>query len=430
MIAPTDAHAIARVLTGQSLDGVADSATPSYRRVVAHLGGLPPGERAIAWRGYLAGRDDAEAIERAVLDADPMAPPPPAAPPARCATLADVRRIMADTTMPWPGWLAAGVLNGLAADPGTGKTILVTDLARRLWHRLPWPDGQDNPFPQGTKTLWVAGDRHFPQLVELAGRFGLPDEAMLFNAVPEDPTGGLDLDDPAEREALAARIRAEAPGLVVIDTVGMTTERNLCRPEDARAYFGPLMDLAQQTGTVFLALAHLSKDGDALGRRIVGVCRVMVKLAHPDPEGQPDRRRVFVDKSYVEKPGALGMTITTAGCEFDDKPPVAPAPSAGGRPPVKIDEACAFLVEELAKRDRKVVDLVKDWEGRKESKSTLFRALEQLELAGRVVVDKAAKPKTAHLVRPAAEAESEPDAGGFDSPAEHVGSEAQIYPIR
>ena len=42
----------------------------------------------------------------------------------------------------------------------------------------------------------------------------------------------------------------------------------LRKPEDARDYFGPLMEIALQTRVPFLLLTHLSKDGNALGRRI------------------------------------------------------------------------------------------------------------------------------------------------------------------
>ena len=55
------------------------------------------------------------------------------------------------------------------------------------------------------------------------------------------------------------------PRFIVIDTVGMTTARNLCRPEETRAYCGPLADLATATGIPVLALTHLSKDKEALG---------------------------------------------------------------------------------------------------------------------------------------------------------------------
>ena len=66
---------------------------------------------------------------------------------------------------------------------------------------------------------------------------------MALGASADDPLGGLDLDDPATLAELGDYIRAAAPALVVIDTVGMVTDRNLCRPEEARAFAGSRCDL-------------------------------------------------------------------------------------------------------------------------------------------------------------------------------------------
>jgi hypothetical protein len=161
-------------------------------------------------------------------------------------TLTDYKRQAADTTWPWKGWLAGGVLNSLAADPGIGKTIVAMNLARALWKGTPWPDGSDNPFPAGTRIMWIPADQHCQQLADLAEDYGMPGESLLFNAPADDPTatGGRDLDDPASLDELEAAIGAESPGLVIVDTLGMTTQRNLGRPEDARAYLGPLMSIA------------------------------------------------------------------------------------------------------------------------------------------------------------------------------------------
>lgn len=387
-------------MTGNQLNGQADALSEPFRGIATHLDSVLLENRQAALDAFLAGRDDADSIIDAMAEADPEGPPPEAdESQERCANLADVRRLVADTKWPWPGWLATGVLNALAADPGTGKTVMAADLARRLWLGESWPDCQANPLPKGTRTLWVPGDRHYVQLSELASNFGIPDEAMLFNAPSGDPTGGLDLDDLAEREALERRIEIERPGLIVIDTVGMTTDRNLCKPEDARAYFGPLMDMAQRTAIPFLLLTHLSKDGQALGRRISGACRLVWKMTKPAPDGQPDRRKVWVDKTYTIQPPPLGMTIATAGCSFDFNPPTAPEPDKGGRPPGKVNEAIDFLTKKLTEGIAKQVELIGEWEALGEAKGTLFNAFKAMQKDGRLVIDDSAKPKVCHLVR-------------------------------
>jgi hypothetical protein len=363
-----------------------------------HLEGLPRDDRNGAFAIMVLGRDDGDALVKAVAMADADGPPPQPSPGEdfTCATLADLRQLIADTSWPWEGWIAGASLNALAADPGTGKTLMALDLARRLYIQEQWPDGGANPFPARSRTLWIPGDRHYAQMLDVAAAYGLPDEAVLFNALPSDPVGGLDFDDPETLTALEKRITNEAPALVVVDTVGMSTALNLCRPEDARAYFSPLMDMASRTQTAFLLLTHTSKDGDALGRRIVGACRTVWKMTRPDPEGQKDRRRVWVDKTYGVQPPVLGMSITSTGCQFDFNPPVKPETPTPGPAPEKQAKAEAFIRDCLAQdNDQRATTLCTKWCDAGGRKGTFWLARDAMVEAGEVVCE--GKPLVIHL---------------------------------
>jgi hypothetical protein len=398
-IPPFDAWCLRRQIVGETVNGELEDVSPAFSRLAARLNELPPESRRTALDGFLCGRADDEAIIRALANADPDVRPAIAEAVAavRCATLVDLRRVVAETRWTWQGWIAAAILNALASDPGVGKTIFAMWMTRLLWTGGDFPDGQPNNLPAGTKALWVPGDRQFGQILDLAGKFEVPDEALLLNAPPEDPAGGLDLDDEAEMAALRDRVEAERPGLVIVDTVGMTTGLNLCRPEDARQYFAPLMDMAVATETTFLMLTHLNKDGQALGRRINGACRVVLKMTHPDPD-QADRRRLWVEKSLAEKPPALGMTIATAGCSFDFNPPSAPEPDKGGRPSEGRDKAKAFIRDALARENDQIGNKIcAEWEKKDGARNTFWRAADDLEAEGVLVID--GKPKVLHLIQ-------------------------------
>jgi hypothetical protein len=386
-----DFWVLARLVADMPLNGEAAAMSAELRPLADRLAAMPPDRRAdmldVASLYMPKRADFLKAV--ALADRNGSAPAPAANGPPRSATLATMRKLMANTSWPWPGWLAGASLNSLAADPGIGKTILAVTLASILWFRRPWPDGQANPFPEKTRTLWLPADHQYPQLMDLATACGLPDDAIVFNAPEDDPTGGLDLDDPDVRDALKDRIVTEAPGLTIIDTVGMTTGLNLCRPEDARAYFGPLMAMANETATPFLLLTHLSRDMQALGRRIVGASRVVWKLTHPDPDGQPDRRRLWVDKSYAVKPVPLGMSIADAGCTFDFNPPEAPEPRPPGRPSDKRDKAARFIREALTALNDQIGNVLSDrWEkDHGGSSKTFWRAVDDMSDAGELATD-------------------------------------------
>jgi hypothetical protein len=164
---------------------------------------------------------------------------------------------------------------------------------------------------------------------------------------------------------------------VIVDTVGMTTRRNLGRPEEARAYFGPLMSMASDTGVPFLLMTHLSRDAHALGRRIVGASRVVWKMTCPDPDGQPNRRKLWVDKSYSLKPPALGVTIGDDGCTFDDNPP-DPGPSRAGRKPTRRSACLTWLVDHLTLRPVPIMQVAKAAKAAGFGMSVLYAASEEL----------------------------------------------------
>lgn len=330
MIRPYDAWILARLVCGHSLNGELESVSPALRGIADHLAGLPDEDRQTALGGFRCSPAiDGPALIKAMTAHHPDGPAPESVHERCYATLDDIARVVADQAWLWGDWLARGVLNVVASEPGTGKTRFGLDLARRLWFGLSWPDNQLNVMPGGTRTLWIQGDRNFAEMLQAARDFGLPGDAVSLGSAPDDPTGALDLDDPGTLAAIGGRIQAAAPALVVIDTVGMVTDRNLCRPEEARAFFAPIMELAARTGVAFLGLTHLSKDKEALGRRIVEKARVVIKMTQPDPEGKKDRRRLWVDKSAVVKPPPLGITMGDAGNNYDFTPPTEPEPNRG-----------------------------------------------------------------------------------------------------
>src|SRR5688572_22224124 len=88
---------------------------------------------------------------------------------------------------------------------------------------------------------------------------------------------------------------------------------------------------------------HLSKDGETLGRRLEGIARAVIKLSKPDPEGQPDRRKLWVDRANFREPPPLGATIGEAGVTFDHKPPDEVGTGKPGRPPAEREKAARLI---------------------------------------------------------------------------------------
>jgi hypothetical protein len=86
---------------------------------------------------------------------------------------------------------------------------------------------------------------------------------------------------------------------VFIDTLTNATSYDLCRATENKALMTPIRDIAQRTQTTVVPLLHLSKDGQALGRRIKGITRTILQLDCPNPD-QPHRLRLLVSKSFAK----------------------------------------------------------------------------------------------------------------------------------
>jgi hypothetical protein len=396
-----DGWNLGRILADMPLNGELDLSSATVKPMAEHLASLPFADRAGAFRAMMAVPGiDHQAISLVIANAQPTGPAPaaPTNQPFRSAHLGDLAANAAANRFVWKNRIVRGHFNLLSSDPKVGKTHVMLDLARRIYFEEPWPDGQDPTFPQGSKTLWVCGDRHQDELRERAHAFGLPDDAVRLNAPESNPYGGWDLDEPDNIDLLRRIVEAEGPALVIIDTVWRATRRQLRREEELNALLDPIISIAQDTDTAFQGLMHLSKDGETLGRRIEGLARSIMKLTRPDPDGQPDRRRLQVTGNFKEPP-VMGLTMKDNGCDWDFNPPSAPAGSKGGRPPEKLDKAITFLEAELSAGDRKAVEIITAWQAEGENKGTLFNARAAMVADGRLVVDDTAKPQIWHLVK-------------------------------
>ena len=328
----TDAWTLARVVAVESLGDDLAGVSEAIRPLVAMLAAVPLEHRQTAFTAFLAGQPGADEIVMAMAQADPMGPPPVIKPPRRFATCADVMRLETTAPWTWKAWLPSARVVGIAAGEGVGKTRLAMDLARRVWHGEPWPDGQPMTLPPESPTLWVAADGQHTELAQSLPAMNMPPEAIIFPTTPDDPFGGVSLDEPETLEALGEAVRIHRPAFVVVDSLTYATRSDIGEQRAIATLKDPLVTLAQAHQIIVMLLLHVSREGQALGRRIRGITRTLMHLECPDPS-QADRLRLWVEKSYAAKPPALGVTIGESGNTYDSSPPTRMDPSKGGRPP-------------------------------------------------------------------------------------------------
>ncbi len=397
-ITPRHAWPLARLIAGQDVNGEAEDLPPNFRRIFNHLAELDPEARGGRWEIIQATHPEGDALALAIAGINPGDDCPEAeAGSRRPATIEDIRKIMAGTRWEWEGFIPSSRLFGVAGFEGTGKTRLALDLAARMYHKRPWPDGQAPTLPEGTRTLWICSDGQHDELAETAAAFDLPDKAVAFCAIGDEPYEGTSIDDLDTLALLNEFMGAERFGMVCIDSLTNATARNLCSQQDTKVLGSPLRDLAQRHQTPIGLLLHLARDGGVLGRRIRGLARVIIQLDAPDPD-RPDRLKLWVPKSFAKKPSPLGVTIGEKGNAYDHEPPEAPEPGKGGRPSKARDDAVEFIRSTLTKsNDRLARDLCTEWEKSGKDKNAFWRARDYLVEQDDLVSD--GKPLMLHLVR-------------------------------
>jgi hypothetical protein len=302
------------------------------------------------------------------------------------ATAADLIRANSTIRWVWPNWIPVGVLTILASEPGIGKTRLCADLLRRVHLGLAWPDGAAPTVPPGGCAVWVPADNQHPELGTLPLSFGFPPESLYLNATRRNPFTGTMLDDKEDLVDFEARIVRTKPVFVFIDTCLNASDRSQYKPEDSKAFFVPLQQIAARTQTAIVCVTHTNASGKPLGRRITGQGRVVVQLDKPDPDNQPHRRKLWVSKSNALFPLPLGVTMGNNGNDYDDKPPEAPTETAVAD--TRVQKAREWLAKYLKTGPKRVSYTRQDAEKDGFDSKVLYRAkhsmgVEEFETEGK-----------------------------------------------
>jgi hypothetical protein len=279
----------------------------------------------------------------------------------------------------WPAWIPRGMVSLLGAAPGAGKSIVALDLARRIIHGEPLPDGTAVPNP-GASVLYVDAEG-IPQIQnQRAADWGI-DRSRLFPMLPPDPYGPLDLGNAKHQAALMGMVNHLQPELVIVDSLSSISLRGENSIEDVRALLHFLSALAGQFGVAVLVIHHLRKrmrgnkpapmpifepvTADDLrgSSHIVAMARSILALSVVQTGPQPDRngpRRLEVIKSNLcACPPALGVyfepAVGAASGKLDGTPHLHyDEPPDPYREMSKTESCANWLLEYLAEAEQPV----------------------------------------------------------------------------
>ncbi len=160
--------------------------------------------------------------------------------PRRTTGIAELDRVLG-------GGLVAGSAVLVGGDPGIGKSTLLLQAVCAL--------GQEAPC------LYISGEEAVEQIRMRAARLGLSGSAVELAAAAD------------VRDILATLDRADAPAVVVIDSIQTmfvdTLDSAPGTVAQVRASAGELVRLAKRRGLALLLVGHVTKDGMIAGPRVL-----------------------------------------------------------------------------------------------------------------------------------------------------------------
>lgn len=278
----------------------------TVERVDAAALGLPAGGDVVDWLD--AGGAD--------LDALPMA----ASPAVRLASgggLPRVELLRGDSIIPeavdwlWDGWLAAGKLQILGGQPGTGKTTIATALAATVTIGGRWPDG--SRAEAGSAVIWSGEDDPADTLVPRLRAAGADMTRVHFIDGMHDGADRYPFDPARDSDSLLEALAGIGDvRLLVIDPIVSAVAGDSHKNAEVRRSLQPLVDLAQRQRCALLGVTHFTKGtaGREPVERITGSLAfgalarlVMVTAKAEAKDGETARRFLARAKSNIGPDG-------------------------------------------------------------------------------------------------------------------------------
>ena len=299
----------------------------------------------------------------------------------------------------WDGWIAAGKLQLIGGQPGTGKTTIALALAATLTNGGRWPDATQ--ATRGSVAIWSGEDDPADTLAPRLMAAGADMSRVHFitgmrqggERYPFDP--GRDC---AELGVALAGIRDVR--LLIIDPIVSAITGDSHKNAEVRRGLAPLVDLAQQHRCALLGITHFTKGtaGREPVERITGslafgaLARLVMVTAKSEANDKkpsirflaraksnigPDGGGFVYDLRQQELPGYPGIVTTSIewreALEGSARELLADAERQDSGDEAGVD-AAGFLRELLSEGSRAAKDIFREAEGAGYSRDAMKRA--------------------------------------------------------
>jgi DNA replication protein DnaC len=224
----------------------------------------------------------------------------------------------------WDKWLTQRMVSLLVGEPGTGKSYVALDLARRIINGARYPDGQRIQEPGDV--IYVDAENVPSIFKQRVSVWSKHERERIYLMLPRENHIIINLDDQHDRDRLWDMAWTIRPSLIIIDSYGAVSLKGENAKEDVQGLLSWFTRLARDFDTSVLVIHHLRKRQSsqtsflpmtlnsirgsshitAIVRNVVGLQRVPTDDNY-DPNGP---LRMWVMKSNAGLiPDALGVYL-------------------------------------------------------------------------------------------------------------------------
>ena len=242
------------------------------------------------------------------------------------ATMADAAKLVAGIRYLIPGFVPFGMVTGLVAEPGVGKSAFALyALARPIVMGCDWFNGSRGPAEPGY-VLWCPTENDMAITIQRMKDWRVPMDRIIL-PFADDPLASVNLTNRDHLERIESLINKYRTKLVVIDSLrgGHDGDENNSRVGQV---LQALSSIAERTNTAMCVVHHTKKlmvdeeitaNSSRGSNAILAMMRSQIGIDRPDPKNKWVRVRMLKENLGIAPP-PVGFQVATTGLEFGPAP--------------------------------------------------------------------------------------------------------------
>jgi len=243
----------------------------------------------------------------------------------RGATMEDAAKVVAEIKYLVKDWIPFGMITGLVAEPGIGKSAFALWLARTIVTGNNWFNGSTGPSKPGY-VLWCPTENDMAITLDRVNKWGIP-KSRLILPFADDPLRSINLANESDLNLIESLVNKYHTRAVIIDSL-----RGAHDGDENNSQVGQVLKslsvIAERTHAAFIVVHHTRKltDGEAPtsnssrgSNAIIALMRSMLSFDIPDPESKRCRIRML-KQNLGMAPKPIGFGISDKGLEFGPAP--------------------------------------------------------------------------------------------------------------